>query len=444
MASTWWPLDAGGAPIDDSVDDATGLWLCESSDLVATDAASRVALWTGDALPAIFPRNWPAAFKDSRALKALLNKSMLKGLRCRAITPVQWARDAADAAGIRTHPMHSFSNALAVSDKLGWQVVRGFCVFERANCGEGESFVAIRHWWNATADGTWLDLTPKLVPSPPDAPDDRVLLVESPLGAKQAAALTPARRAFAKALAARLARGAAALRGEHSKDPSDVSDAPAVGSTATHRSAPAASPSKSGTAPVAKRAGVDYSKWNSLDVSDEEGDDALGASLTSERKAQADEQRRAEGQQKQQAEAQGLRAAIDAAALASAVGNTEALEAMMEQAKATAPLDPAMEAVLESLPEAARIAARASASAAAAASGAEAYTKNTAAAAKEPTLAELLQAQQISLDAEELVSSADSRLCPARTLRQSCDDDFLDSDSPSRGPPIQRIPLSED
>ena len=39
------------------------------------------------------------------------------------------------------------------------------------------------------------------------------------------------------------------------------------------------------------------------------------------------------------------------------MGNTEALDAMMEQAKASAPRDPAMEAVLESLPEAARLAA---------------------------------------------------------------------------------------
>ena len=39
------------------------------------------------------------------------------------------------------------------------------------------------------------------------------------------------------------------------------------------------------------------------------------------------------------ADAHGLRAAIDAAALASSIGNTEALDAMMEQAKQTRPKD---------------------------------------------------------------------------------------------------------
>ena len=110
----------------------------------------------------------------------------------------------------------------------------------------------------------------------------------------------------------------------------------------------------------------------------------------------------------------------------------------MEQAQANAPLDPAMEAVLANLPEAARIAARASA-AAAAASAAATDESNPAGAvsAKEPTLAELLKAQSISLDGDGDVTQSAGRtqsrlaqsmpVCATMTVA-------LDSDSPSREP----------
>ena len=127
MATSWTPLDAKGAPIDDSVDGASGLWLCESADLVATDAAGRVALWTGDALPAIFPRNWPASFKSSKPLKTLIGKSMLNGSRCRAVQPPTPAEMAA-AGSVRIHPLHSFANAEALVANTGWKLIKGMLI----------------------------------------------------------------------------------------------------------------------------------------------------------------------------------------------------------------------------------------------------------------------------------------------------------------------------
>ena len=99
----------------------------------------------------------------------------------------------------------------AVADALGYGIVKGFIVLERPNTGvAGGSFVALRHWWNVTPDGSWVDLTPPLsgrVPVAGSGQEDRELLVESALGDKSTAALTPARREFALALAKRIANG---------------------------------------------------------------------------------------------------------------------------------------------------------------------------------------------------------------------------------------------
>ena len=133
---------------------------------------------------------------------------------------------------------------------------------------------------------------------------------------------------------------------------------------------------------------IDYSKWDSLDCSDDEEDSSAAPKAEAARAQEHMIQQQIVAQQAK-AEAEGLTQAIDAAAMASSTGNHEALDQMMAQAQIAAPLQPEMEAVLSTLPEAARIAARASAAAQA---GAAAGGK------KEPTLAELLKAQSISLD----------------------------------------------
>ena len=166
---------------------------------------------------------------------------------------------------------------------------------------------------------------------------------------------------------------------------------------------------------------VDYSKWADIDVSDDDEDGPANAKAAKDAKAaaRAEAQRQAEVSQRQ-AEAAGLRSAIDAAAMASSVGDYQMLDQMMAQAQASAPLAPEMEAVLSTLPEAARIAARASASLQTAAGPA-------ASGAKEPTLAELLKAQGISLDAddpglesvEEFFETADSAAASEKKLQEA-------------------------
>ena len=210
MASDWTPTASARR------------WLSTSDDVVATDADGRVALWSADALPLCHPRDWPAAFRSCAPLKALVNKQGLRGTRCRscAILPPPAA-----AAAVELRAFHPFSNSEAVAAALGWPVVKGFVVLERADCAVGASFVALKWWWNEdTATGSWVDLTP--VPWPDG---EQRLLVESPLGEKEEQTLSAAQRDFAIALVRRLCPVAAA-------------PAPAAAPAASSPS-PAASPS---------------------------------------------------------------------------------------------------------------------------------------------------------------------------------------------------------
>ena len=140
---------------------------------------------------------------------------------------------------------------------------------------------------------------------------------------------------------------------------------------------------------------VDYSKWDNLDLSDD--DESEPAPNVQQKAAALMEQQRqeAEERQRQEAERDSLNAAIQAAAMASSVGNTDIVGQMMAQAQAAAPLNPEMESILSTLPPSAQIAARASAHASAAANS---HATGAPAGAKEPSLAELLKAQNISIE----------------------------------------------
>ena len=176
VGSAWQPLLADGtiAPVS-----SLGRWLTDKDDVVCTDGA---------ALPDVacahlcFPRNWPAVHKTSAPLRRLLNKT-LQGTRCRVVR--------SGGASPLTAPLarHSFSVAVASAGATpGWRVVKGFAVLERvsddAQAG-GERFVAVKHWWCSTGDGTWVDVAPLGREGCGEA-----LLVESALGEKDEAPLS--------------------------------------------------------------------------------------------------------------------------------------------------------------------------------------------------------------------------------------------------------------
>lgn len=204
--------------------------LCEAADVRCTDSATREALWRpltdagtatcgGEVVRLGFPRGWPDAFKACVPLKRVLTG--LRGTRCRVVGPPAPAElAAAVAAGARPLSLRSFDNASRLAQaSVGYSVIKGFVVFERLDPQAAGSagnaprepddsalrdddrvFVGVRHWWNCTLEGTWIDLTPPLVLGL-----DRMLLVESRLGEKQPIRPSRATCAAADALARSLA-----------------------------------------------------------------------------------------------------------------------------------------------------------------------------------------------------------------------------------------------
>ena len=381
----WQPLDETGAPAGVGT---RGRWLSAADDVHATDAEGRIALWSAERVPAAFPRNWPAVYKESKALKGLLNKAMLKGLRCRAVSPPTEG-DLASVAGVPLHPLHSFSNASRLAALHGWSIVKGFLVLERAEAAPGESFVALRHWWNAKEEGgPWLDFTPPYAA----AEDARVLLVESTLGEKPEAPLTQGALSFATSLAKRLVAGAVASP----PPPPPPSTLPAASAPLDAKAAQLPMPPKPATpavAAAAQKKKIDYSKWDNVDVSD---DDEPPPPKVDPKEAAAIQKAQREAAEKQAAQEQRnqVNLAINAAAAAAAAGDADALAGMQAAYREAAPLDAQMESIIGALPEAAQIAARASATLAAA--GGQPVAES-AAPAKEPSLKELLAAQKLEL-----------------------------------------------
>lgn len=91
-----------------------------------------------------------------------------------------------------------------------------------------------------------------------------------------------------------------------------------------------------------------------------------------------------------------INAAIDAMASAAVAGDSEAVEGLQAACRDAAPLDARMESILSTLPQAAQLAARASALLSAASDD-----PFGGRAGKEPTLKELLTAQNTVVDVED-------------------------------------------
>lgn len=120
-------------------------------------------------------------------------------------------------------------------------------MLERTEAPPGESFVAVRHWWNAReADGIWFDVTP------PFTSEERYLLVESLHGDKAPSELTQGHLDFVTGLAKRLAAG-----GVPSLNPCMPGRAGEIGAASV-------------IGALKAKQTLDYSKWENVDVSDED------------------------------------------------------------------------------------------------------------------------------------------------------------------------------
>lgn len=222
-----------------------------------------------------FPRDWPAVYTQSAALKSLLGKRGKIPARKVAVAGVPTPEELQNLPAFSYEPIQSFSNAEMVASKVaGCKVVQGWAIYERTDRPTGSSFIAERYWWNALPEtGTWIDLTPR-------AAGLQLLLLAEPLdnnAGKQRSVLTSAAALFhSRLLAHRFP--------EHKPfaflEPAPVSELQAPGKPLAtspplkQESTPALKaasqqPVKGTTSPQ-RKAGVDYSKFNAIEDSDDE------------------------------------------------------------------------------------------------------------------------------------------------------------------------------
>ena len=167
-----------------------GFW-AEMSDVVGSDPAKT----SGSSLVSP-PSGWPKCFSENATLKGLMGKKNLAGKRCR-LTGAPSKEDMGKLDGVQIDPEDPFGNAERISQACGWQVIKGYVVYELGGADAG-NFVAHKRWWNQKDSGVWLDATPRL----PGIGD--MVLLESALSTKTQMALSAGVRAAAKS---RLALG---------------------------------------------------------------------------------------------------------------------------------------------------------------------------------------------------------------------------------------------
>eukprot|EP00747_Dinoflagellata_sp_TGD_P020216 gnl/TRDRNA2_/TRDRNA2_127678_c0_seq1.p1 gnl/TRDRNA2_/TRDRNA2_127678_c0~~gnl/TRDRNA2_/TRDRNA2_127678_c0_seq1.p1 ORF type:complete len:1009 (-),score=186.90 gnl/TRDRNA2_/TRDRNA2_127678_c0_seq1:67-3093(-) len=108
-----------------------------------------------------FPRDWPEVYSQSRALKSLIGKRGPCAAIRTAVMGVPEKHHRHLAEGLQMRRLHSFVNAEALRRSRGLAVVKGWAIYDLLRSDPGEAFVAERYWWNATADGEWVDFTPR-------------------------------------------------------------------------------------------------------------------------------------------------------------------------------------------------------------------------------------------------------------------------------------------
>eukprot|EP00933_Yihiella_yeosuensis_P005987 TRINITY_DN110609_c0_g1_i1.p1 TRINITY_DN110609_c0_g1~~TRINITY_DN110609_c0_g1_i1.p1 ORF type:complete len:1040 (+),score=248.14 TRINITY_DN110609_c0_g1_i1:41-3160(+) len=233
------------------VGQSVGYWL-GLKDFVASDERN---LQKADLQELGFPRDWPAIYTQSAALKALIGKRGRLASKRVAVAGKPLPEHAVPSLKFR--PLQSFSNAEQAARAVpGLSVVRGWAVYERLDLPVGTAFVAEEYWWNALPDGGWVDHTPH-----PEAVD-QILLVDpvTPSSPRTQGVLTADQASLCTLLLAKrfpsLAASAAKV-----KPPTPV---------ASQQAKPQKAIPSEQAKPQKAASPLDYSKWSSIVDSDDE------------------------------------------------------------------------------------------------------------------------------------------------------------------------------
>ncbi len=126
------------------------------------------------------PREWPECFSTPE-LKSYVNTT-LKGKRVR-LTDRPEVDEVARVRELELCADDSRGNAVKVRRALGWPIVAGFALYEKAagggddgaGGGKHSRYTSKQRWWNATPKGVWYDFSPRS--------ERKLVLIESTLTA---------------------------------------------------------------------------------------------------------------------------------------------------------------------------------------------------------------------------------------------------------------------
>lgn len=135
------------------VGQSLGLWL-RDDDFVSTGTSR-----PSDFRDLGFPMDWPAVYRTSQTLKALIGKRGRCAAKRVSVVGLPSSSDCARVSGAVLRPLHSFANAVAVEQSSGFSIIRGWAIFEHLTTPD--AYVAESFWWNALPEGGWIDFTPR-------------------------------------------------------------------------------------------------------------------------------------------------------------------------------------------------------------------------------------------------------------------------------------------
>ena len=123
----------------------------------ATTATSRATVAEQDLRTP--PSGWPGVFKTPKLQNYVAKTLGAKKVRLTSAPAQEHVNTALDAGVSLPLSAGARANALLLRERVGWDVLAGFILFENRQ-GAGE-YVSVPHWWNSTPKGLWLDLTPR-------------------------------------------------------------------------------------------------------------------------------------------------------------------------------------------------------------------------------------------------------------------------------------------
>jgi len=204
--------------------ESIGLWLDESDFVICHEGGHQVGVGSAVDVGAHgCLRNWPRVYSSSKQGSKVLRNMLSQtsgpcpAKRVQMIGRPDRASQKLILQNTKLQPMQSFENACVVRKFAGYHVVRGWVVYDLMNSNPGEGYIAQRYWWNMTADGRWVDFTPR-----PEGMASLLLVEALEVSPRKARILTDDQLALADGLYCLRFKGASATVRTESGKPESI------------------------------------------------------------------------------------------------------------------------------------------------------------------------------------------------------------------------------